>query len=1128
MRTKLFWLSLLLGIYVDVNAQTSVDRRTNTTKIIDLLATMPAPDKAQLNKSMQQIAQLGNDGIAEMVRMLTQTGRGDNTALEYAIAGYSFYVTQKGKEEERKKAVMAFCSTIGQLSVVHQMFLIQQLQVIGKDDAISCLQRLLKNQSVAGAAARALAQINTIAAEKALLTALQSAKGESQIAFIESLGYAQYKPAVPQVTSIAKSSSGDLRKASLYALARTGDLSSANTLSDAAKKAGYTFDQTEATAAYILYLRQLAANGNKTVAAGLAAKMMQQVPNDIDLHAKTAALKLLIDINQSKSLPLLYAAMKDKDHEYRAAALQFSEPYHSPIVHRELMKIIPSVEKDAKIQILQSLGNTKDKTLYPEFLNFLKNEDRDVRMAAVAGTAKTGQQEALLPLISMLESGDSAEIAIVKNGILRIEGNQVTTLLAGKLDNMPPQAKIAAMEILAARASNNVANDIFKQVSSTDSNVQRAALRALPMVVSTNDLPRLYPLLLNAKAADVFFVRQAIINGAKENKDSIAQVGSVISQMNNAAADKQYLFLDVLASMGGEQALSAVETAYRNGNEQSKRAAISALAASNSKKAAITLLQISRQNVNMADDALSGYLNIISRATFSAEQKLLMLQDAMEITKSAMHRRRIIREVGRAGTFPALMFTGKYLTDATLQQEAANAIMNIALSNKQFNGDQVRDLLTKTIEVMKGPDSDYQREAIRKHLEEMEPGAGFVSLFNGNDLSGWKGLVADPVKRSKMDPATLQAEQQKADKLRDSGWVVKEGLLVFNGHGNNLATVKEYGDFEMYVDWKITTDGDAGIYLRGSPQVQIWDTSRVSSGAQVGSGGLYNNQKNPSKPLVVADNAVGEWNNFRIIMRGERVTVFLNGILVTDNALLENYWDRSRPIFPKEQIELQAHGTYVAYKNIYLKELSPATPFALSDEEKRDGFRVLFDGTNLDEWIGNKTDYQINNGHILVNPQQGSHGNLYTKDEFADFIFRFEFQLTPGANNGLGIRTPTEGDAAYEGMELQILDNDADIYKTLQPYQFHGSVYGVIPAKRGFLKPVGEWNMEEVIVKGSRVKVILNNEVILDGDILEASKNGTIDKHEHPGLLRKSGHIGFLGHGSIVRFRNIRIKELKP
>ena len=189
-------------------------------------------------------------------------------------------------------------------------------------------------------------------------------------------------------------------------------------------------------------------------------------------------------------------------------------------------------------------------------------------------------------------------------------------------------------------------------------------------------------------------------------------------------------------------------------------------------------------------------------------------------------------------------------------------------------------------------------------------------------------------------------------------------------------------------------------------------------------------------------------------------------------------------------------------------------------------FTPLFNGKNLDGWVGNKTAYQAQDGMIVIDPKGTGGGNLLTEKEYGDFILKFEFQLTPGANNGLGIHAPLEGDAAYVGKEIQILDNDADKYKDLQVYQYHGSLYGVMAAKRGFQKPVGEWNVEEVIVKHPKITVILNGETILEGDYLEASKNGTLDGKEHPGLQRSSGHIGFLGHGDVVRFRNIKIKEL--
>ncbi len=198
------------------------------------------------------------------------------------------------------------------------------------------------------------------------------------------------------------------------------------------------------------------------------------------------------------------------------------------------------------------------------------------------------------------------------------------------------------------------------------------------------------------------------------------------------------------------------------------------------------------------------------------------------------------------------------------------------------------------------------------------PPEGFVALFNGRDLSGWKGLVRNPPERAKLAPDELAKLQRAADEKMREHWSAKDGALEFDGHGDALCTAKDYGDFEMYVDWKIERGGDSGIYLRGAPQVQIWDEVHSKG---VGSGGLYNNQKHPKDPLVVADRPVGEWNTFFIRMVGDKVTVKLNDKLVVDNVVMENYWNYDEPIYPTGQIELQNHGSKLWFKNIYLREL---------------------------------------------------------------------------------------------------------------------------------------------------------------------------------------------------------------
>lgn len=204
---------------------------------------------------------------------------------------------------------------------------------------------------------------------------------------------------------------------------------------------------------------------------------------------------------------------------------------------------------------------------------------------------------------------------------------------------------------------------------------------------------------------------------------------------------------------------------------------------------------------------------------------------------------------------------------------------------------------------------------------------GFTALFNGKSLDGWKGLLKgpldNPIKRAALNEADRAAAQKEADDNMREHWKVENGEIVFDGKGRSLCTMKDYANFELLVDWKLPAHGDSGIYLRGSPQVQIWDpyTQPTKHGSEVGSGAFYNNQKNPSKPLKVADKPTGEWNRFRIIMVGERAHVYLNGELVTRDTVLENYWDRAQPIFPSGQIELQNHGDALWFKNVYIREL---------------------------------------------------------------------------------------------------------------------------------------------------------------------------------------------------------------
>ena len=411
------------------------------------------------------------------------------------------------------------------------------------------------------------------------------------------------------------------------------------------------------------------------------------------------------------------------------------------------------------------------------------------------------------------------------------------------------------------------------------------------------------------------------------------------------------------------------------------------------------------------------------------------------------------------------------------------------------------------------------------------PPEGFTALFNEKNLSGWWGLkTEDPVKWKALSADKLA--EKKAASLKDIAqhWSVNGEELVNDGHGLYLSTQKNYGDFEFLVDYKTVPKADSGIYLRGIPQVQIWDSTeeaKFNIGANKGSGGLWNNSKGaPGKdPLVLADKPFGQWNSFRIIMVGERVSVWLNGKLLVDHARMENYFNRKGQIPRTGPIQLQTHGGEIRWRNVFIREIGTNEGNEILASKGGNDFKSAFNGKNFEGWAGPTNNYSVDHGSIQC--MKGKGGTIYVNDELSDFSARMEFKLPPGGNNGLAIRYPGSGDTAYVGMcELQVLDDSAKKYAKLHPAQYHGSAYGMAPAARGYQRPVGEWNFQEVTVDGSRIKVELNGTLILNADLANVEKP-MYDLGKFKGRLRKSGYFGFAGHGDAVSFRNISIRNIK-
>jgi len=1156
---KLAILLVVCGISWSVNAQQRVDdRRTNETKIADIAMQLPAKDTETFNRLMQELIRL-DDVIANMASKLVLPGEGNDLQVRAAISGLALYASQENNPAEKKKIAGELCRAIRAIeSDELKDFLLIQLQYVAGNESIETVSRYLENARLSDAAARVLIRIGTDKAGKALLTALDKAEGAQQITIVQALGDMRYRSANNAICALATSDDTNLRKAVLYSLAQIADTASEQLLANAAEKANYQYDSTDALGAYILYLRNnLLYPGSRSpgfpAVAKSAQKMLNATSETSQIAAKTAALELYVTAlrgaDEKKAIREILTALKSPDKQYRLAALDYSlQLQQTHRMYEELSKLLKK-EKDAerKAEIIQALctrgiaeighiGANTTQNPIRLISGYLRDNNPVIRKAAIEAT---GSLANVLPdnyvshlpeLVAAINTNDADVVATGRNTLLSLKNGNFLDEVAKSVPQATPAAKIAFLEILAARRATSHAETVFAQTASTDADVRLAACKALPAVVTEKDVPRIDRLLNVASNKDELALLQQAFFAAVSEQSPNRQTELVVEQALNS--NNIGIYAGILARIGGKKALDLLMSeGFNSNNANLKEAAFEALTNWSDDLAIRQLCKIAAgdRSGRYFEKALNAYISKSGLSKNTPEQKLLLLRDALKIAQTSAQKEEIIKQTAKNGTFLGLITAGNLLNDSNdnVQQAAVQAIITIALAHPEYYGKIVTELLAKAMQLNKDPEASYQEQAIRKHLSNLPQDAGFVSMFNGKDLTGWKGLVGNPLTRAKMTTKQLAEKQAKADEIMLRDWIVENGLLVYTGKGyENLCSAEMYGDFELYIDWRIDPNSDSGLYLRGSPQVQIWDNALPK--AEVGSGGLFNNQKYPSKPLVVADNPAKEWNSFYIRMEGDKVTVYLNGQLVTDHTILENYWDRSLPIFTEESIELQAHTTRIEFRDIYIRKIPRPEAYKISDIEKKEGFVPLFNGVNMTGWIGNLNDYHAKDGMIICDPQRGGYGNLYTEKEYSDFVMRFEFMLTPAANNGLGIRTPLEGDAAYVGMELQILDNDAEVYKNLHDYQYHGSVYGVIPAKRGHLKPTGEWNYQEVIAKGNRITITLNGTIIVDGDIAEASKNytSTIDGNNHPGLSNKQGHIGFLGHGSWVAFRNLRIKEL--
>jgi HEAT repeat protein len=1108
-------------------------------QISSILERFPADTAADRDTLCAEIVKLGPAALAETCSRVLPPGAGNDAKARFAVNGLAVYATRSGAEAERLLFVRSLLAAVAASPDKNvASFFIAQIQLAGKTEAVKPLARYLADEALAAPAAAALQTIGGPEATRTLVASLDKAPWTARASIVDALGAMRSREAVKKLLPLADGADEGLRRAARAALANIGDPAAGPVLSKVLVAASRN-ERAEAPGLYLLFARRLEEGGRTSEALEAARAVLAAYSRPEDSQVGAEALHLLVSMLGEKAFPDLVRAVDGPSRALRATALELAA--RGPVLgsvgvqgpkgpdSRVVRQIDPWIEKaktagpEIRAAIIDAFRADGLAQLY--IRQCLQDPNKIVRLAAVRSLApNVGQSRYLFPLLA---AADEEEAAALKAALLQSRADEVVPEAARLIYSTPHPGKAVLIDLLGEKGARGEFERIFALAADADAATRAAATGALAKLAGETDLPDLLGMLEKATdSEDVIHLQDAVAAAALRNASPASRGAALADLMNGASPARKTVILRVLPKVGGAKAMAAVAAEIASPDSQVQTAAIYALSQWPDYAAANELLRIATTTASKRYRllAVDGYVRLVGRANMTGQRKLALLQDLLAQGFDDADKKALVAGAAAIREPESLRLLAGCLDSPALGDTAAAGLLELASEQapqeRWLSGHEAYSVLRR-VEARTADPAEKARvdEIIVARLRQ----GGFTPLFDGRGFAGWKGLVADPPGRAKMSPQDLATAQAAADERMRAHWSVADGVLVFDGKGESLCTASDYGDFELLVDWKIEKGGDSGLYLRGSPQVQIWDPAANPAG----SGGLYNNQKGRSGPSEKADRPVGEWNSFRILMIGERVSVYLNDKLVVDNVVLENYWERDKPIYPMGQIELQAHGNPLYFRNIFLREIPRDAPSAgLTPAEADEGFVALFNGRDLEGWTGDTKGYAAEDGKIVIHPELGS-GNLYTAKEYSDFTLRFEFKLTPAANNGLGVRAPLEGDAAYAGMEIQILEDGSPVYWGLRPYQYHGSIYGVVPARRGYLRPPGEWNAEEVTLKGRHVTVSVNGSTIIEADLDQASAGGTIDHNEHPGLERGSGHIGFLGHGSIVEFRNIRLKELR-
>ena len=807
---------------------------------------------------------------------------------------------------------------------------------------------------------------------------------------------------------------------------------------------------------------------------------------------------------------------------------------------------------DSYLALVERLDAKKD--MLAAGKEMVKSDVPAMRCAGLRLVLQNSDNKASKEVVKALGDADIQYRNTALQCATEIGGDGIVNAIQMAYNSFSPAAKVDVLRWAGSRHLTSMPAIVGRSMKSTEPGVAKAAIEAAGRIGDENSLVALISELGGENGEDAYnallsFHSDSDVRGAlqsavySENPVTAARAASLCSERHIYGAYKQIFALS-------NKSEGDYKSAYLNalsGVVQAKNFTDVAQMLERAQGADVAPLQAAAGAAIAGESAEKQFEMVKARMNGSATDALYYPLLAQTGSKEAVDVLvKAYNDSKSDAAYKALLAVNNVeVKDVMLSLARENSAKKDAFLNRYM------DLVSKSSdsnalkylqyrEAVELNPSDDVKVALVKALGDTQeaPAAAYVATLMDNQATAKAAAEVVKTVVSKREElqggAWTKAALNKAKGIlqkasatdADAGYAVDEitGMLEKLGaegaEVSDALAAKKVENFELSLDFKA---GEAfTLVVRDMPIVKACD-----KGVKY----VYGEKDGALNPN-------GEWNNLYVKVANDRIQLVVNGVEVEENAVMKNV--------PEEKA-LNYTGTLKidgkpATRNVMFKQL-PSTPVTtLTAEEKAAGFEMLFDGRSLEKWQGNTTCYVPVDGNIYVTAQYGGSGNLYTRKKYSDFVYRFEFCFgVPGVNNGIGVRTSIGVDAAYEGMEIQVLDHDDPIYKGLHPWQQHGGVYGIIVPKHVVFGEVGTWNTEEIRAVGDHITVTVNGEVILDGNIREAcqghnvapdgsNKNPyTADGKNHPGLFNKEGFISFCGHGAGALFRNVRILDLsKP